>query len=98
MSVCSCLRSARRDGSGGAASGEVVFARGPIADLPDAHASRRERFAELDAMMPGWQVELRARPGSSVVDAIFFAPDGGAAFKSYADARRSALKARGAAA
>lgn len=62
--------------------------------LPDAHASRRERFIELDALQPGWEVELRAREGSSVVDALFYAPDG-TAFKSFADARRAALKARG---
>ena len=71
----------------------VVFPRAPIASLPDAHASRRERFAELDTLSPGWQVELRARPGSTVVDATLYAPDG-TEFKSFADARRSALKAR----
>jgi hypothetical protein len=67
-----------------------------VAQLPDAHASRRERFAELDALQPGWEVELRAREGSSTVDAVFFSPEGDA-FKSFADARRGALKARGAA-
>ena len=79
-------------GSSGPAT-VIVFPRAPIALLPEAHASRRERFAELDTLSPGWLVELRARPGSTVVDAIFYAPDG-TEFKSFADARRVALKAR----
>ena len=79
-------------GSGGSAT-VIVFPRAPIASLPEAHASRRERFAELDTLSPGWLVELRSRPGSTVVDAVFYAPDG-TEFKSFADARRVALKAR----
>lgn len=46
-------------GGTGAGQGEgnpVVYARGPIAQLPEEHASRRERFAELDDLQPGWQV------------------------------------------
>ena len=82
--------------SSAAAAAVVVFPRAPIATLPEAHASRRERFAELDTLSPGWLVELRARPGSAVVDATLFAPNG-TEFKSFADARRSALKARGSA-
>ena len=81
-------------GSASAASaGVVVYARGPLAALPDEHASRRERFAELDALQPGWQVELRCRAGASVVDALFFSP-AGEAFKSFADARRAAMRTR----
>lgn len=80
--------------SSGAAATVIVFPRAPIASLPEAHASRRERFAELDTLSPGWLVELRARPGSTVVDAMLYSPDG-TEFKSFADARRSALKARG---
>ena len=80
-------------GSSGSAT-VIVFPRAPIASLPEAHASRRERFAELDTLSPGWLVELRSRPGSTVVDAVFYAPDG-TEFKSFADARRVALKARG---
>ena len=79
-------------GSGGSAT-VIVFPRAPIASLPEAHASRRERFSELDTLSPGWLVELRSRPGSTVVDAVFYAPDG-TEFKSFADARRVALKAR----
>jgi hypothetical protein len=82
-----------------APAAQLVYARGPIAALPDAHASRRERFAELDALQPGWAVELRARTGAgAAVDAVFYPPGGGAALKSYAEARRAALKARDAAA
>lgn len=33
--------------------------RGSIAGLPEEHASRKERFAELDTLQPGWEVELR---------------------------------------
>ncbi len=72
----------------------VICARGPVAALPEAHAARRERFAELEALQPGWQVELRSRGGAATVDAVFFAPAGGPECKSFADARRAALKAR----
>jgi hypothetical protein len=67
----------------------VVYARGPVAGLPDEFASRRERFEELDALQPGWQVELRERGGS--VDAVFFAPSGERAGP-FAAARRAALQ------
>ena len=50
--------------------------RGPIDGLPDAHASRRERFAELDSLQPGWQVELRSRGSGGAVDAVFYSPTG----------------------
>ena len=71
----------------------VVFPRGPIRALPDEHAGRRERFAELDALQAGWQVELRSRPGAALVEAQFFSPEG-MLFKSFAEARRAGLKAR----
>jgi len=74
------------------AATSVIFPRGSIASLPEEHASRRERFSELDTLQPGWTVELRQRPGASVVEASFWSPDG-TAFKSYADARRAALQA-----
>jgi hypothetical protein len=54
----------------------VVYARGPVAGLPEEHASRRERFAELDSLQPGWQVELRSRGAGGTVDAVFFTPAG----------------------
>jgi len=73
----------------------VIFPRGALNALPDEHAGRRERFAELDAIQPGWQVELRSRPGAQVVEALFYSP-GGAQYKSFADARRAALGARNA--
>ena len=57
-------------------SGQVVYQRGPLAQLPDEHASRRERFAELDNLQPGWQVELRSRGEGGAVDAIFYSPGG----------------------
>lgn len=57
-------------------SSQVMYARGPIADLPDEHASRRERFAELDDLQPGWQVELCSRGAGSAFDAIFYSPSG----------------------
>ena len=59
-----------------ASSSQVVYARGPIADLPEEHASRRERFAELDELQPGWQVELCSRGAGSAIDAIFYSPSG----------------------
>jgi hypothetical protein len=68
----------------------VVYPRGPVAKLPEAHAARRERFSELEALQPGWSVELRARAGGGSVDALFFSPDG-ELHKSFADARRRAL-------
>ena len=80
--------------NGSAATGvEVLYPRGPIAGVPDEHASRRERFAPIDEIQVGWQVELRRRGGSSVVDAVFFSPDG-VLHKSFADARREAMHAK----
>lgn len=75
--------------------GEVVYARGPIAELPEAHASRRERFAELDNLQPGWQVELRTK--GDTVEAVFFAPGTGELVGAFANARRMALAAKKAA-
>ena len=54
----------------------AVYLRGPVAGIPDEHASRRERFAELDELQPGWQVELRSRGAGGTVDAVFFSPEG----------------------
>ena len=71
-------RAAGGGGSGGGADtgAEVLYPRGPIAGIPEQHASRRERFAELDGLQPGWQVELRGRKGADTVDAAFFSPQG----------------------
>ena len=55
---------------------DLLYARGPISGLPEEFSSRRERFAELDALQEGWQVELSRRRGSSAVDAVFYAPNG----------------------
>ncbi|KAF8060050.1 Sbds [Scenedesmus sp. PABB004] len=90
----------RQRPAGGAAeapssTARVLYARGSVAGLPDEFASRRERFAELDGLQPGWQVELAARGES--VDAVFFAPDG-ARVGTFAAARRQALAAHKAAA
>ena len=81
------------DGSAGDSCVEVLYPRGPIAGLPDEHASRRDRFAPIDEIQGGWRVELRRRGGSSVVDAVFFSPDG-VLHKSFADARREAMRAK----
>ena len=88
-------REAAVPGSNGSATAgvEVLYPRGPIAGVPDEHASRRERFAPIDEIQVGWQVELRRRGGSSVVDAVFFSPDG-VLHKSFADARREAMRAK----
>lgn len=83
------------DGAEVAAAGEgveVLYARGPIAAMPEEYASRRDRFAPLDGLQEGWTVELRRRVGGSVVDAVFFGPDG-VGYKAFADARREALRA-----
>jgi hypothetical protein len=77
------------DGDGAAPSGRVVYERGPIAGLPEAFASRRERFQELDDLQPGWLVELCERGDS--VDAVFFSP-AGERVGPYAAARRAALQ------
>uniref|UniRef100_A0A7S3VGJ4 SBDS family rRNA metabolism protein n=1 Tax=Dunaliella tertiolecta TaxID=3047 RepID=A0A7S3VGJ4_DUNTE len=73
----------------------VVY-RGPISQLPEEHASRRERFAELDELQPGWQVELRSKGDS--VEAAFYTPDTGTCVGAYTNARRMALAAKKAAA
>ena len=69
----------------------VLFPRGFIKNLPEEHKSRRERFQELDTIEEGWHVELRKKEGSTIVDAVFFSPQN-ELFKSYAEARRKALK------
>ena len=76
-----------------AAPVEVFYPRGPIARMPEEHASRRDRFVCIDEIQGGWLVELRRRGGSSVVDAVFFSPDG-VLHKSFAEARREAMRAK----
>ncbi len=66
----------RPQGLSAESSGHVVYPRGPVAQLPDEHASRRERFAELDELQPGWQVELRSRGEGGAIDAVFYSPTG----------------------
>lgn len=56
--------------------GEIIYPKGSISGLPEAHASRKERFTELDDLQPGWEVELRGRKGGATVDAFFFSPTG----------------------
>lgn len=83
-------RGAARGSAAGGAT--VVWPRGPVAELPEEHASRRERFAELDGLQPGWTVELRSRGEGGTIDAVFFSP-GGECVGAFANARRQALKA-----
>jgi hypothetical protein len=82
------------DDAGGTAAvaARVVYPRGPIAALPEEHASRKERFAELDTLQPGWTVELRSRGEGATVDAVFFSP-AGEQLGAFANARRQALQA-----
>jgi hypothetical protein len=75
-----------------ATSEEQVVYRGSVAGLPDEHASRRERFAELDTLQPGWTVELRIRGEGGTVDAVFFSPSG-ERVGTFVVARRLALQA-----
>lgn len=77
--------------SGSGSGGDVVYPRGPISGIPEAYASRRERFAELEGLQAGWQVELRAK--GDTVEAVFFAPGSGECVGAYANARRMALAA-----
>jgi hypothetical protein len=77
------------------AFGRVLYVKGSIAGLPDEFASRKERFAELEQLQAGWEVELRSR--GDTVDAVFYAPDG-TMVGTYATARRQALAASKAAA
>jgi ribosome maturation protein SDO1 len=74
---------------GGGEGGRVVYERGPISELPEEFASRRERFAELDGFQPGWLVELRER--GDTVDAVFYSP-AGERVGPFAAARRQALQ------
>jgi hypothetical protein len=83
-----------RDDLAVSSSGRVLYHQGPIADLPEEFASRKERFAELDQLQPGWMVELQQR--GDTVDAVFFSPEG-ARVGAYAAARRQALAAHKAA-
>ena len=81
-------------GSGGCGSttcgGHDALYRGPIQLIPEEHASRRERFAELDSLEPGWEVELRNK--GAAVEASFFSPSG-EKVGAFANARRMALAA-----
>ncbi|GLC46131.1 hypothetical protein PLESTB_001193300 [Pleodorina starrii] len=80
------------DGGGAGAAGvqAVVYPRGPVRELPEEHSSRRERFAELDTLQPGWTVELRTK--GDTVEAVFFHPSG-ERVGAFANARRMALQA-----
>jgi len=75
-----------------AADANILVQRCSISALPEEHASRRDRFADLDKYGEGWEVELRAREGSSIVDAVFYSPSG-ELFRTFAEARRSAMAA-----
>lgn len=88
--VRSAVVAPRSSASAAAAVYTVVYPRGPIAGLPEEHASRRARFEELDSLQAGWTVELRQRSEGGVVDAVFFAPDG-AEVGLFAAARRKAM-------
>ncbi len=79
-------------GTEDASSFIVLYPRGPLAALPEEHASRKERFAELDSLQPGWTVELRSREEGSPVEAIFYSPEG-QRVGAFAAARRMALQA-----
>ena len=57
-------------------AGTITIYEGPIANIPDEHASRRERFAELDELQPGWVVKLSSKPDGGTVDATFTSPGG----------------------
>ncbi len=71
---------------------EVLYSRGPIAGMPEEHQTRRARFSALDDIQPKtWQVELRKKTGSTMVDAVFFDAEG-VGYKAFADARREALR------
>ncbi|MEW5297476.1 MAG: hypothetical protein WDW38_006309 [Sanguina aurantia] len=73
-----------------AAATAAVYPKGSIEGLPEAHASRKERFAELDTLQAGWQVELRNK--GDTVEAVFYAPNG-EKVGAFANARRMALAA-----
>lgn len=82
-----------RDVAQDAACGvEVLYSRGPIAGMPEEHQTRRARFSALDDIQPKtWQVELRKKTGSTMVDAVFFDAEG-VGYKAFAEARREALR------
>ncbi|GLI61502.1 hypothetical protein VaNZ11_003831 [Volvox africanus] len=77
-------------GPGAEQSQQVVYPRGPVSGIPEEHASRRERFAELDTLQAGWTVELRTK--GDTVEAVFFHPSG-ERVGAFASARRLALQA-----
>jgi ribosome maturation protein SDO1 len=79
-------------GTEDASSFIVIYPRGPLAALPEEHASRKERFAELDTLQPGWTVELRSREEGSPIEAIFYSPEN-QRVGAFAAARRMALQA-----
>jgi ribosome maturation protein SDO1 len=69
----------------------VLYPRGPISDMPEEYAARKERFLEIEGLQEGWTVQLQTKGGSAeVLDAVFFGP-GGEKIGSFAMARRRAL-------
>lgn len=70
---------------------DVVVPRTAIPDMPEEHASRKERFMELEAIEAGWQVELIRRGEAAVPEAVFFSPDG-ERVGAFARARQEALR------
>jgi ribosome maturation protein SDO1 len=77
----------------GSSNDIVLYPRGPVTELPEEHASRKERFAELDNLEAGWTVELRSRGEGAPVDAVFYSP-AGERVGAFTMARRMALQAQ----
>eukprot|EP01026_Neomeris_dumetosa_P032873 TRINITY_DN26138_c0_g1_i9.p1 TRINITY_DN26138_c0_g1~~TRINITY_DN26138_c0_g1_i9.p1 ORF type:complete len:395 (-),score=49.50 TRINITY_DN26138_c0_g1_i9:382-1512(-) len=69
-------------------SGEVIYPKGPIEQISEDIATRKQMFLELDSIEPGWQVEL-VKNGDRV-EAIFYSPEGEKA-GAFVKARRQAL-------
>eukprot|EP00890_Picochlorum_soloecismus_P001857 jgi/Picsp_1/2672/NSC_00902-R1_ribosome maturation protein sbds-like len=71
----------------------ILYPQGPISLIPTEFAKRQERFIELDALEPGWMVQLQTRGQDAAVDAVFFSPSG-EKVGTYAAARRMAMAHR----
>ena len=71
----------------------VLYPQGPISLIPSEFTKRKERFLELDALEPGWMVQLQTRSQDAAVDAVFFSPSG-QKVGTYAAARRMAMTHR----
>eukprot|EP01023_Acetabularia_acetabulum_P059313 TRINITY_DN7129_c1_g1_i1.p1 TRINITY_DN7129_c1_g1~~TRINITY_DN7129_c1_g1_i1.p1 ORF type:complete len:405 (-),score=66.86 TRINITY_DN7129_c1_g1_i1:540-1682(-) len=74
-----------------ASSGQIIYPRGPIAQISDEISNRKQMFLELDSIEEGWLVELIQN--GDKIEAVFYSPTGEKA-GAFVKARKQALTNR----